>query len=228
MSLRIHFHLVTIFPEIFASYFSSSILKRAQAAGHIAISTYDLRDWSRDKHRKVDDSPYGGGAGMVMKVEPFDRCVAAIKKKITRGSQKSPQRLVRVILLSAKGKRYTQRDVKRLSGYQHLVLLSGRYEGVDERVAKYVADEELSIGDFVLTGGEVPTMAIVDSVARLVPGVLQNAESLQRESHREYGFLEHPQYTKPEVYQKWKVPKVLLSGDHAKVEEWRQQKSKTE
>ena len=210
------FDIITIFPNIFDSYFSESILKRAQKEDLIKIKIHDLRDYAEGKHRKVDDTPYGGGAGMLMKVEPIFKAVNQIKKDAK----------ARVILFSAKGKKYTQKDAKRLAKYDNLVLLCGRYEGVDERVAKNLVDEEISIGDFVLTGGEIPAMILVDSVARLIPGVLGNSESVKEESHSIEGQLEFPQYTKPEEFNGWKVPKVLLSGNHKKIKEWREKNSK--
>jgi len=214
------FDIVTIFPKIFDSYFSESILKRAQAGGSIVIDIHDLRDYAEGKRRTVDDTPYGGGAGMVMKPEPLYESIKSIKSKV-----KSEEK-TRVILFSAKGKRYSQKDAKRLLKYDRLIMICGRYEGVDERVAKNIADEEISIGDFVMTGGEIPAMAVVDSVARLIPGVLGNVQSIETESHFKEGYLEFPQYTKPEEFMGWKVPKILLSGNHAKIEEWREKKSK--
>lgn len=213
------FDIISIFPQVFESYFSQSIMKRAQEGGAVEIHTHNLRDYTTDKHKTVDDTPYGGGAGMVMKVEPIFKAVEDIKTK-------SNSEKVRTILFSAKGKRYTQRDAERLAGYDQLILMCGRYEGVDERVAEYVVDEEISIGDFVLTGGEIPAMLIVDSISRLLPGVLGNEISAQTESHSKEGYLEYPQYTKPEKFGEWEVPKVLLSGNHAEIEKWRADKSK--
>jgi tRNA (guanine37-N1)-methyltransferase len=213
------FDIVSIFPDSFTSYFQASILKRAQVDGHITIHLHDLRAWTTDKHHTVDDTPYGGGAGMVMKVEPFDRCLAALRSE-------TPDKETRTILFSAKGKRFTQADAKRLARYSRAILLAGRYEGVDERVAGHLVDEELSIGDFVLTGGELPAMVVVDAVARLLPGVLGNAESPLRESFSDGETLEYPQYTKPEEYRGWRVPEVLLSGHHAEIERWRQAQSR--
>jgi tRNA (guanine37-N1)-methyltransferase len=210
------FDIITIFPKIFDSYFSESIIKRAQKNDLIEIKIHNLRDYTRDTHRTVDDTPYGGGAGMVIKVEPIYKAVRFLKSKVK--SQKSK---VRTILFSAKGRKYTQKEAGRLAKYDQLILIGGRYEGVDERVAKYIADEEISIGDYVLTGGEIPAMALVDSVTRLIPGVLGNAESLKEESHSQKGVLEYSQYTKPEKFNGWKVPKVLLSGDHKKIKDWR-------
>lgn len=214
------FHIITIFPQIFDSYFNASIIKRAREKKKIGIKIYDLRKWAVDKHRTVDDAPYGGGAGMVMKVGPIYKAVKAVKSKIK-------SKKLKVILLSAKGKRWTQQLAKKYSKLENVIMICGRYEGVDERVKNFV-DEEISIGDYVLTGGEIGAMAIVDSVARLLPGVLGNAESLNYESHSTPGLLEYPQYTRPEVFEaegkKMRAPKVLLSGDHGKIEEWREKR----
>lgn len=211
------FDILTLFPRMFDSYIGESILKRAQEAGHISIATHNIRDFTADKHHKTDDTPYGGGAGMVMKAEPIWKAVESLRM------QSAVSR--RVILLSAKGKAFRQEDARRLSVYEQLIFICGRYEGVDERVAEHIADEELSIGDFVLTGGELPALTVIDAVARLVPGVLGNETSADTESHREPGYLEHPQYTKPEVFNGWKVPEVLLSGNHADIDRWRQEHS---
>ncbi len=246
------FDIITIFPAIFDSYFNESILRRAQKNKFIEIYVHNLRDYAIDKHHTTDDTPYGGGAGMVMKVEPIYNCVNAVKSQIPNPNfQKNPK--TRIILFSAKGQRYTQADARRLSKYDNLILICGRYEGVDERVAKYIADEEISIGDYVLTGGEIPAMIVADSVSRLVPGVLGNSNSLNEESFSpakiqsasrrtkfnppaggQNSFLEHPHYTKPEEFlvqggvadgKTWKVPKILLSGNHAAVEKWREEHS---
>jgi tRNA (guanine37-N1)-methyltransferase len=211
------FDIITIFPKIFDSYFNESILKRAQKNNLLEIETHDLRNWASDKHKTVDDTPYGGGAGMVLKVEPIYKAVESIEKK--------PK--TRIVLFSAKGKQFTQADAMRLSKYDQLIMICGRYEGVDERVIENIADEEISIGNYVLTGGEIPAMILVDSITRLLPGVLGNDQSSVYESHSEEGYLEHAQYTKPEEFNYWKVPEVLLSGNHKKIEEWKNKKSKT-
>ncbi|MFA6383435.1 MAG: tRNA (guanosine(37)-N1)-methyltransferase TrmD [Parcubacteria group bacterium] len=226
------FHIITIFPEIFDSYFSESILKRAQARELINIDIHNLRDYAEDKHKTVDDTPYGGGAGMVLKIEPIHKCIDSIISNFQfpisnkKPKTKNQKLKTRIILFSAKGKKYTQKDVRRLSKYDSLIMICGRYEGIDERVAKYLVDEEISIGDYVLTGGEIPAMIVVDSVARLFPGVLGNIESAKEESHSIEGQLEYPQYTKPEEFRSWKVPKVLLSGNHKEIEQWRKKNSK--
>jgi len=227
------FDIITIFPDIFSSYFNESIISRAQKKGTVEIKIHNLRDYTIDKHKTTDDTPYGGGAGMVMKVEPIYKCIEAIKLQITNyksqinnKSKNTNSKLARIILFSAKGKKYTQNDAKRLSQYDNLILICGRYEGVDERVAEHIADEEISIGDYVLTGGEIPAMILVDSVTRLLPGVLGNNESAVNESHSDAGYLEYPQYTKPEEFMDWKVPRVLLSGNHKEIEKWREKNSK--
>lgn len=212
------FDLLSIFPESFESYIQSSILKRAQDAGLITITTHDVRSFATDVHHKVDDTPYGGGAGMVMKVEPFDRALQSLQ--VVRGTPGT-----RIILMSAKGKVFDQAKARELATYDRLVLLAGRYEGVDERVAEQLVDEELSIGQFVLTGGELPALVVVDAVTRLIPGVLGNEMSAVTESFTDGHLLEGPQYTKPEVYRTWTVPPVLLSGNHAAIEAWRQDRS---
>ena len=216
------FDIITIFPEIFDSYFKESILKRAQKRGLIKIKIHNLRKFTKDKHKTVDDRPYGGGAGMIFKVDIIFRAIKKILKK---------DKKTRIILFSAKGKKFDQKKARVLKKYEQIVLICGRYEGVDERVAKHIADEELSIGDYVLTGGEIPAMVVVDAVSRLIPGVIKK-ESLKEESFSGFG-TEYPQYTRPEVFDagknktKRRVPKVLLSGNHKKIQEWRKQKSQS-
>lgn len=204
------FDIITIFPDIFDSYFNESIVGRAVKNGLVKINPVDLRKYTTDKHKTVDDSPYGGGAGMVMMVEPIHKAVKDIKKN------------GKVILLSAKGKKFNQKMAREFARLDQLVLICGRYEGVDERVAKHIADEEVSIGDYVLTGGEVPAMAVVDAVTRLLPGVITK-ESLKEESFSKKGMVEYPQYTRPEKFKNWKVPEVLLSGNHKEIEKWKKE-----
>ncbi len=218
MAKKKQFDVVTIFPEVVGPYVGASILGRAQKAKLIVVKAHNLRDYTADKHHKVDDTPYGGGAGMVMKVEPFEE---AVKKVRARGGGR---KRTRVIVTAASGKTFIQEDAKRLAKYDQLIFLCGRYEGIDHRVTEHIADEALSIGDYVLTGGELPAMVMIDAIARMVPGVIEK-ESLASESHTQEGFLEYPQYTKPEDYMGWKVPEILLSGDHKKIEEWRKQSS---
>lgn len=227
--IKLRFDILTIFPAMFDGYFGESIIKRARERGILDIRAHDLRRWAEGKHDKVDDKPYGGGPGMVMMVGPFFRALKALRALPGRTAARKK---TRVILMSAKGRRFTHAEAVRLSAYKRIVLLCGRYEGVDERVAEYLADEELSIGDFVLTGGELAAMTVVDAVSRHVPGVLGKQASLDRESHAEPGVTEHPQYTRPEKFaagrargKTWNVPEELLSGDHARVEKWRLDKS---
>ncbi len=235
------FEIITIFPQIFNSYFNESILARARKEKLIEINVHNLRDYAKDKHKTIDDTPYGGGAGMLFKVEPIYRALTKIigknKLKCFRKDTKCPRRghsvsaKTKIILLSAKGKKFDQAMAKRFSKLDKLVLICGRYEGVDERVAKYLADEEISVGDYILTGGEIPAMTIVDSVSRLIEDVVGNKESIKEESFSKKDYLEYPHYTKPNVFSpnkktSWKVPEVLLSGNHQKIEEWREKSSK--
>jgi tRNA (guanine37-N1)-methyltransferase len=218
--------ILTIFPEMFTGYLASSILGRARAKNLLDVRVYQLRDWTHDKRRTLDDKPFGGGPGMVMKVEPFHEALVALKLRTKNGVKTAAAKKTRVILTSAKGRIFTQADAKRLAKYDRLVFLCGRYEGVDERVALKLADEELSIGRYVLTGGELPALVMLDAAARLRPGVLGQEASLDEESWSDGETVEYPQYTRPEDYHGWKVPPVLLSGDHAKIAEWRKRKSK--
>jgi tRNA (guanine37-N1)-methyltransferase len=218
--------ILTIFPEMFTGYLASSILGRARAKNLLDVRVYQLRDWTHDKRRTLDDKPFGGGPGMVMKVEPFHEALVALKLRTKNGAKTAAAKKTRVILTSAKGRIFTQADAKRLAKYDRLVFLCGRYEGVDERVALKLADEELSIGRYVLTGGELPALVMLDAAARLRPGVLGQEASLDEESWSDGETVEYPQYTRPEDYHGWKVPPVLLSGDHAKIAEWRKRKSK--
>lgn len=204
--------ILTLFPGMFKGVFSESIIKRAQAAKKLEINIHNLRDWSGDKHRKVDDKPYGGGPGMVMSCQPIFDAVGDLK---TRS---------RVILLTPQGKKLDQKLAKKLSKEKRLILICGHYEGVDERVRQALVDEEISIGDYVLTGGEIPAMVLVDAVARLIPGVLGHKDSNKQESFSS-GLLEYPQYTRPAVYKGLKVPQILLSGDHEQIEAWRKEQA---
>lgn len=220
-----NFHLLSIFPNILDSYLGDSIIKRAQDKEIIKINKYNLRDWTHDKHRSVDDAPYGGGAGMLMSIIPLHAALEDIKKTIkkTKASKK------KIVLLSASGKSWNQSLAKKYSKLNDIVLVCGRYEGVDDRIKKFI-DEEISIGNYVLTGGELPALVMIDSITRLLPGVLGNKVSLEEESHSEQGLKEYPQYTRPEIFianqKKYRVPKILLSGDHQKIKEWRSKKMK--
>lgn len=209
----LQFDILTIFPDIFDSYFKESIIKRTLKKELVKINIHNFRDFARDKHRMTDDRPYGGGPGMILKVEPIFRCLKSIKRK-----KKS-----KIVLLTPKGKTFNQKIAQRFSKLNQLILICGRYEGFDERVKKLV-DVEVSIGDYVLTGGELPAMVIVDTVTRLVPHVL-GPESLAEETFCKKGYIEYPQYTRPEIFKGLTVPKVLLSGDHKKIREWRKRHS---
>lgn len=220
----IKFKLLTIFPEILDSYLNESIIKRAQDKKIIKIEKYNLRDWTHDNHRTVDDAPYGGGAGMLMKIEPLYAALKDIKKKNRTASQKR-----KIILLSASGKTWNQKLARQYTKLNEIILVCGRYEGVDARIKKFI-DAEISIGDYVLTGGELPALVMIDSITRLLPGVLGNADSIKEESHSEENVLEYPQYTRPAVFEagtkKYRVPKVLLAGNHAKIKAWREKQQK--
>lgn len=213
------FDIVTVFPHILDSYFEESIIKRGVKTKKIKIRTHDLRDFTYDKHRTTDDTPYGGGAGMLMKVEPIFECLNKILKK-----SKFNRKKILVVLTSAKGKPFDSKKAKSWTQkFSQIVIVCGRYEGVDERVAEYLVDREISIGNYILSGGELAAGVIVDAVSRFVPGVLGNPESLKEESHNS-NELEYPQYTRPPVFRDWKVPEVLLSGNHKEIENWRKQK----
>ena len=228
MSLRVD--VLTIFPKMFDAVLGESIIKRARKKGVVKINVVDLRDFSKDKHRKVDDKPFGGGPGMVMNAGPFFEAVNHIKQNTENSDQmesraKSREKpKTKVILLGPKGRTFDHKLAKRLSKYRHMILLCGHYEGVDERVREYLADEEVSIGDFVLTGGELAAMTIIDAVVRLLPGSLGNKDSSRDESFSK-GLLEYPQYTRPANYKGMNVPEILLSGDHKKISQWRKNQS---
>jgi tRNA (guanine37-N1)-methyltransferase len=214
--------VLTIFPEMFPPVLGSSILARAAKKKVLRVRVHDLRDWSRTKHRKVDDRPYGGGPGMVMRAEPFFRAVEALRKQKAEGSRQKVKPWV--VLLSPQGEKLTQKKAEALAKKPWLVLLCGHYEGVDERVRQALADEELSIGDYVLTCGELPAMVLIDSVVRLLPGALGDEKSAAEES---FGgnLLEYPHYTRPAEFRGMRVPDVLLSGDAPRVAEWRRLQS---
>ena len=210
------FDILTLFPEMFAGPFGESIIGRAQAQELLDINLVDIRDYTEDKHHTADDYPYGGGAGMVLKPEPVFRAVEDIK------SQRSKQ--APVIFLTPQGKRLEQDMIKNYSRQPGLTLLCGHYEGIDERIRDSLVDEEISIGDYVLTGGELPAMVFVDAVARMLPGVLGDEQSRIEDSFYQ-GLLDHPQYTRPREYNDLEVPQVLLSGNHAKIDRWRKKQA---
>ena len=231
-----NFNILTIFPNIIKNYSDESILGRAQKNNFIKIQTIDIRDFSNNKHNKVDDTIYGGGAGMLMKPEPIYEALKSIGaipfaktnglnkiKKIFNGDIKKKKK---TILLSPRGKKFDQKMAEKFSGLDELTMICGRYEGVDQRVVDNMIDEEISVGDFVLAGGELGALIIIEATSRLINGVLGNEESLLEESHNEIGKKEYPQYTKPENFFGLKVPEVLLSGDHKKIKEWREKNEK--
>lgn len=214
----LHIHILTIFPDTFQPLQTEGMVARAIKKDLVKVSIYNLRNWTHDNYQSVDDHPYGGGAGMVMKIEPIYEALEAIKKDL--------QGIIKIVLTSAKGVRFNQKKAQEYCVLDHLIIICGHYEGVDDRVSEALIDEEISIGDYVLSGGEPAAIVIADAVARLKPGVLGNEQSLEMESHNETGLLEYPQYTKPEVFttnegKKLNVPPVLLSGDHKKIQEWR-------
>lgn len=209
------FDVITIFPEIFSGVFDFGIIRRAVEAGLIEIHIHDLRDYTHDRHRQVDDRPFGGGAGMVMKPEPLFRAVEALTNEESEA---------RVALLSPQGRLFNQQVADEYSRKRRVILICGRYEGVDERVVEHLITDELSIGDYVLSGGEIPAMVVVDAVTRLIPGALGCGDSAERESFVS-GSLDYPHYTRPAEYRGMKVPEVLLSGNHAEIERWRRDES---
>ena len=230
------FHILTIFPKIFDSYLNESILRRAQEKKLIKIKIYNLRDFAKGKHKQVDDKPYGGGPGMVLKVEPIYKAISKLKLQIAKLKKKK----TKTLLLSLRGEKFNQKMAREFSELDHLILICGRYEGVDERVAKYIADKEVSIGDYILSGGELPALVIVEAVSRLIPGVLGNIESIEEErmlsfenldQKSKFKIFSYPVYTRPATFSPkpgilWKVPKVLLSGNHQKILLWRRKHGK--
>ncbi|MCD6550384.1 tRNA (guanosine(37)-N1)-methyltransferase TrmD [bacterium] len=222
----IRFDIITIFPKIFNSYFKESLIKKAIEKNLIRIEIHNLRDFAKDTRRTVDDRPFGGGLGMVMKIEPIFEAIKKIPKKKKR----------KIVLFTPRGKKFSQKIAYQFSKLNQIIFICGRYEGVDERVAKYLADIELSIGDYDLMGGELPAMVVIESVSRLIPGVIGKKEILKERipslrGRQGRGFIEYPQYTRPAVFSprrgvEWKVPKVLLSGDHKKIQEWRKKHQK--
>jgi tRNA (guanine37-N1)-methyltransferase len=218
----LNFDIITIFPEMFSSYLKESLIARAQKKRLIKINVHNLRKWTKDRHKTVDDRPYGGGLGMVLNVEPIYKAVKEIKLKGKR---------IKVILFTPRGKKFNQQIAYNLSRLDKIIMICGRYEGVDERVAKNVADMELSIGEYDLMGGELPSMIVTETVARLVPGVLGKPQLLKERITKSKGFIEYPHYTRPEVFSPkkgvyWKVPKLLISGHHKNIGEWREKRGK--
>ena len=237
----LRFDIVTIFPQIFDSYLKESLLFRARKSKLLKINVHNLRKWAKGKHQVVDDRPFGGGLGMVMKVEPIYKAVTALKirqladqitgfDKLTTGKFRSKPK-TKVILFSPRGKKFDQKMATRWSKLNQIIFLCGRYEGVDERVAEHIADEVISIGDFVMMGGEVATMAVIETVSRLIPGVIGKPTFLKERVMKNKSFIEYPQYTRPEIFSPkksvyWKSPKVLLSGNDKKISEWKEMNGK--
>ena len=214
-----HFDIFTLFPDMFAGVFADSIIMRAEEAGHISIAMHDIRGYAQGKHQVTDDAPYGGGGGMVMKPEPIFRALEAVLGLENETSSSTP-----IILLSPQGRLFTQAVARELAQHKRLALICGRYEGVDERVRQFLATDEMSIGDYVLSGGEIAAMVIVDAVTRLLPGVLGDPAATERDSHAD-GLLEHPHYTRPAEFRGHAVPEMLLSGHHAEIARWRRRES---
>jgi tRNA (guanine37-N1)-methyltransferase len=208
------FDIITIFPHIFDSYFKESLIKKAIDKKLLKIKIHNLRDFTNNQRKTVDDKPYGGGLGMVLMVEPIYKALKKIKKK---GS--------RIILFTPRGKTFNQKMANNLKKYNQIIFICGRYEGVDERVKKLV-DEEISIGEYDLMGGELPAMIVIETISRLIPGVIGKEELLKERITKTGGFTEYPQYTRPEIFNKWKVPQVLLSGNHKEIKEWRNKRKK--
>jgi len=226
------FDVITIFPDIFNSFLKESLIARAQKKKLIKVRIHNLRKWTKDRHKTVDDRPFGGGLGMVMKVEPVFRAVSALISNFQFSISKQKRKKTKIILFTPRGKKFNQKMAYQFSKLDNLIMICGRYEGVDERVAKYIADEAISIGDYVLMGGELPAMVVVETVARLIPGVLGKPQLLKERVTKEKGFIEYPRYTRPEIFSpkkrvSWKVPKVLLTGHHKKIEEWHKKYGKT-
>ena len=210
-----HFDVFTIFPEVMQPYLETSILQRARQSGLLTVHLHNIRDWTTDRHHNTDDTPYGGGGGMVMKPEPIFAAVEGVL---------GIPPACPVILLTPQGRLFTQRVAEELAGNPHLALLSGRYEGIDERVRQHLASDEISIGDFVLTGGELPALVVIDAVGRLLPGALGDPQAAAQDSYAT-GLLEYPHYTRPPEFRGWGVPEVLLSGDHGRIARWRREQS---
>ena len=209
--------IATLFPQVFEGLFNFGIFQRAVDNGIVSLRVHNIRDHTHDRHNVADDYPYGGGAGMVLKPEPVFETVASIKAELGESAGDIP-----VILLSPQGRLFDHQVARELSRHENLIIICGHYEGVDERVGKYLATDEISIGDYVLTGGEIPAMVVIDAVVRLLPGVLGSEDSPLEDSHT-HGLLEYPQYTRPAEYRGWPVPEVLLSGNHARIAKWRRE-----
>jgi tRNA (guanine37-N1)-methyltransferase len=217
------FDVFTLLPEVFPSYLETSILKRAQQRGLIKVNIHNIRNYTHDKHNTTDDTPYGGGGGMVMKPEPVFEAVESVLK-ISPQTSGQPASTTPIILLTPQGRVFNQTIAKELSTHTHIALICGRYEGIDERIRQNLVTDEISIGDYVLTGGELPALLVIDAVSRLLPNVLGDPTGAEDDSHA-MGLLEYPHYTRPPEYRGWKAPEILLSGDHAKINKWRREQA---
>lgn len=217
------FEVFTLLPEVFPSYIETSILKRAQQRGLIKVNIHNIRDYTHDKHHTTDDTPYGGGGGMVMKPEPVFEAVESVLDISPHASGK-PASPTPIILLTPQGRVFNQNIAKELSAHPRIALICGRYEGIDERIRQHLVTDEISIGDYVLTGGEVPALLVIDAVSRLLPDVLGDPTGAEDDSHA-MGLLEYPHYTRPPEFRGWKAPDILLSGDHAKIDKWRREQA---
>ena len=215
------FEVFTLLPDVFPPYLESSILQRARQRGLVSVNVHNIRDYTHDRHHVTDDTPYGGGGGMIMKSEPVFEAVESVLGLDAHQAQPQP---VPVIMLTPQGRVFTQSVANELSQYERVALLCGRYEGLDERIREHLVTDEISIGDYVLTGGELPALILIDAVTRLIPGALGDPDGAADDSHAT-GLLEYPHYTRPPDFRGWKVPEILLSGDHAKVDQWRREQS---
>jgi len=218
------FEVFTLLPEVFPSYLETSIIKRARERGLIHVDVHNIRDYTHDKHHMTDDTPYGGGGGMVMKPEPVFEAVETVLGLNSPLSQPEPESNIPIILLTPQGRVFNQTIAKELSAYPRIALICGRYEGIDERIREHLITDQISIGDFVLTGGELPALILIDAVARLLPDVLGDPTGAEDDSHA-MGLLEYPHYTRPPEFRGWKAPDILLSGDHAKIDKWRREQA---
>ncbi|MBL8080047.1 MAG: tRNA (guanosine(37)-N1)-methyltransferase TrmD [Anaerolineales bacterium] len=224
------FEVFTLLPEVFPSYLETSILKRARDRGLINVRVHNIRDYTHDKHHMTDDTPYGGGGGMVMKPEPVFEAIESVLGRFDYAQDASPQTPpasvsnIPIILLTPQGRVFNQTIAKELSAHPHIALLCGRYEGIDERIREHLVTDEISIGDYVLTGGEIPALILIDAISRLLPNVLGDPTGAEDDSHA-MGLLEYPHYTRPPEFRGWHAPEVLLSGDHAKIDKWRRQQA---
>ncbi len=218
------FEVFTLLPEVFPPYLESSILKRASERNLIHVRVHNIRDYTHDKHHMTDDTPYGGGGGMVMKPEPIFEAIETVLELNAGQTPPEPVSNIPIILLTPQGRVFDQRIAQELSQYPRIALLCGRYEGIDERIREHLVTDEISIGDFVLTGGELPALILIDAIARLLPDVLGDPTGAQDDSHA-MGLLEYPHYTRPPEFRGWRAPDILLSGDHAKIEKWRREQA---